>query len=346
MNIALELARAALGALLSTSGPLVARNGAPARSDRGDALDTQLQAMLRLHGWLPQAGHQDRDVARRRREMRLSALLAAGPVPGGLTVTTCEVAGLPARRYTPEGDTDGAGLVYLHGGGFVGGDLDSHHAVCATLADRARCVVVSVAYRLSPEHRFPAALDDAWSAWLATRADAATHGLDPARTALGGDSAGGNLTASTVLLLRDAALPLPCAQLLLYPAVDMTLSQPSHRTLADGYYLDAATIDWFLRQYLRTADDARDPRASPLLADDLSGLPPAHVVTAGFDPLRDEGELYAARLADAGVQVTHQREPGLIHGFANMAGASSAAHEALLRAGDGLAALLRGQVGG
>jgi acetyl esterase len=212
--------------------------------------------------------------------------------------------------------------------------------VCASLAAQATCVVISVDYRLAPEHPFPAPVEDAVACCRALRSRAPELGLDPERLAVGGDSAGGNLATVACRLLRDAGDPLPRGQLLIYPATDMTRSCESHRTLARGFYLEEPTIQWFLDHYLPAPAAALDPRASPLFAERLDGLPPAHVVLAGFDPLRDEGERYAEQLEAAGVPVTRQAEPSQIHGFINLAGASAKSLAALERVGDGLAALL------
>lgn len=338
-KLPLRMAARAMRALAAMPLPLAARlAGPPQRSDRGDPLDPQLALLLRIHALLPDPGFADTAVYARRRSARMTSPLVAPPAPP-VRREALTLAGLPARRYDPGAQAPAPALLFFHGGGFVIGDLDTHDAVCATLAARSGRVVIAVAYRLAPEHRFPAPLDDALAAWRALHAQAAALGLAPDHIAVGGDSAGANLATVLCRLARDAGAPLPRAQLLIYPATDMTCALPSHRSLAAGYYLDAPTIAWFLRQYLPTPDAATDPRASPLFADDLRGLPPAHVVIAGFDPLRDECERYADRLAEAGVAVTRQHEPTLIHGFVNMSGFSRAAHEALLRTSDALARL-------
>lgn len=233
------------------------------------------------------------------------------PGPGGA---------IKARLYRPQIGGTLPGLVFFHGGGWVIGDLDSHDDLCRDLAAQAGCAVLSVDYRLAPEHRFPAAADDAMAAndWVIT--NAATLGMDPARLAVGGDSAGGNLAAVVALAARDAGQPL-AAQLLIYPVTDMSrLQGESYAACGDGYGLTAGAMAWFRDHYLASAEAAHDWRVSPLLADDLGRLPPALVVTAEFDVLRSEGEAYAKRLAEAGVPTQLTRYDGMIHGFASMAG--------------------------
>jgi acetyl esterase len=207
-------------------------------------------------------------------------------------------------------------LVFFHGGGWVVGDIESHDTGCRHLANRAECAVVSVDYRLAPEHKFPAAVEDclAATAWVA--GNAASLGVDAGRLAVGGDSAGGNLAAVVSLLARDHGTPRIGHQLLIYPATDAAMRHDSMARFAEGYVLTRSTMRWFYEQYLRTLADAADWQASPLAAPDLGGLPPAFVLTAGYDPLCDEGDAYAARLAAAGVSVTHRRFTGQIHGFA------------------------------
>ncbi len=226
---------------------------------------------------------------------------------------------IPLRLYRPAGLADPAPLlVYFHGGGWVIGDLDTHDVLCRELADEGRCAVVAVDYRMGPEHRFPAAVDDALAATRWLHAQAAALGLDPGRTAVGGDSAGGNLAAVVALALRDAgAGPAPKLQLLIYPATDMRAQAPSHRANGQGYLLTADTIAYFRSHYLDECEYA-DTRASPLLHADLSKLPPALVITAGFDPLRDEGRQYADALSAAGTPCQYVCFERQIHGFITM----------------------------
>lgn len=226
---------------------------------------------------------------------------------------------LPLRLYRPHSALATLpALLYLHGGGWAAGDLDTHDHLCRHLAFAGDAVVVSLDYRLAPEHPFPAAFEDCIAAWQWLREAAPGLGIDPARCAVGGDSAGGNLAAALCLHLRDAALALPRFQLLIYPAVDFTADNDSLRDNGSGYLLTRDALEMFTGWYL--GDDAlrRDPRASPMLAADLAGLPPALVQTAEYDPLRDEGAAYAERLRAAGVTVDHRLYPGMLHGFARM----------------------------
>jgi acetyl esterase len=221
---------------------------------------------------------------------------------------------IPVRIYRPDSEAPLPFVVYFHGGGWVIGDISTHDTTCQRLAAGVPAVVVSVDYRLAPEHHFPAAVDDCDAATGWVSAHAAEFGGDPARLAVAGDSAGGTLAAVVARHARDAGGPPIAFQLLVYPATDMTRALPSHSENGKGYLLDSDTMTWFLDHYLADAD-RRHPDASPLFADDLSGLPPALVVTAEFDPLRDEGEAYAERLRQAGVTVTMSRYDGMIHAF-------------------------------
>ena len=254
------------------------------------------------------------------------------PGPGG---------GIPVRVYRPE--TEAAALpvlTFFHGGGWVFGNLESHDHVCRALAHEADCLVVAVDYRLAPEHKYPAALDDCYAvtAWLA--ANAPEMGGDGARIAVGGDSAGGNLAAAVCLAARERGGPAIAFQLLIYPATDHTADTDSLARNAIGYLLTRDAIEWCKALYLRDADDARDPLASPLLADDLAGLPPALVQTAEFDPLLDEGTAYAERLAAAGVATEHLTYAGMVHGFVRMGALIDDANAAIADAAKRLKAAL------
>ncbi len=226
-------------------------------------------------------------------------------------------------------------VVFFHGGGCTIGDLDTHDVPCRTLANFARCAVLAVDYRLGPEHRFPAAFEDAVAAVRWTAAHAADLDLDPERIAVAGDSAGGNLAAGTALALRGG-VPRMVLQVLFYPGVDAHGTWPSRTEYASGYMLEREDMLWFKGNYLRDEADAKDWRVSPLRAADHSGLPPAYVFTAGFDPLRDEGAAYAQKLQASGVRVTYECFEGMIHGFITMGGALAAANHALYRAAQGL----------
>lgn len=233
-----------------------------------------------------------------------------------------------ARVYQPGGDAPRPLVVFFHGGGFVSCGLDTHDGLCSGLAARAGAIVVSIDYRLAPEHPFPAAVDDAVAALRAVHRNAAALGGDPARIAVAGDSAGGTLATVSARLVRSAGMRL-AHQLLLYPVTDSACDTASHREHANAPILDSGLMRWFWRQYLQDADHGRDPRASPLHAADLAAMPPATVITAGVDPLRDEGEAYALALVAAGVPVTLRRWPGQFHGFASLIGQLDAADEAL-----------------
>ena len=211
-------------------------------------------------------------------------------------------------------------LVYVHGGGYVVGSLNSHDAPLRQLAHEAQCVVVAVDYRLAPEHPCPAAIEDAQAAFLWVRDHAAELEVDPARLAMGGDSAGGNLTAVVCQQLVQQGLPTPAAQVLIYPATDMAASTPSRDALTQGIFLEPALIAWFTQHYLQGAVDPADVRASPLRASSLVGQPPALVLTCGFDPLRDEGVAYGKKLAGAGVAVEFVHFAAQMHGLLGMAG--------------------------
>ncbi|PIE19112.1 MAG: hypothetical protein CSA66_03070 [Proteobacteria bacterium] len=232
-------------------------------------------------------------------------------------------------------------LLYFHGGGFVVGDLDTHDGVCRHLAARSGVQVIAVDYRLAPEAPFPAAFDDALAAFRWARDTGEAQGILCDRVAVGGDSAGGNLAAAVSLAAVRAGEPGPAFQLTLYPMVDAVERRRSFALFGDGFGLDVSTIDWFLDHYTGPDADRADLRLSPLLADDLSGLPPAYVAAAGFDPLRDEAAAWAQRLRGANVPVEYVCHQGLIHAFANLAAALPEAAEALDRAADALAAALR-----
>ena len=228
---------------------------------------------------------------------------------------------VPVRIYTPEAEAGPNGLpalLFLHGGGWVFGDLDTHDALCCILAHEAGCIIVSVDYRLAPEYKFPAALNDSLAAldWVA--ANAAQFGGDAFSLAIGGDSAGANLAAAACQVARDKGGPPIVFQLLIYPAVDFTADMTSPRGNAAGFGLSDQAIAWMRECYLNDPFDATDPRASPAMAKDLKGLPPALIQTAEFDPLHDEGKAYAEALRAAGGTAIHINYPGMIHGFMRM----------------------------
>src|SRR5213594_3317229 len=246
---------------------------------------------------------------------------------------------IPLRVYTPEGRAPFPVLVYFHGGGWVIGNLETHDGVCRHLANAAGAVVVSVEYRLAPEHPFPASGEDAYAATRWVAANAAVIGGDAKRIAVGGDSAGGNLAAVVSLMARDRGGPPLVFQLLVYPVTNVPSAQTaSYRENAEGYFLTAKMMHWFWDHYCGKNPDLSDPYLCPLRAKDLKRLPPALVVTAEFDPLRDEGEAYAARLREAGVPVTSKRYPGMIHGFFGMGAVLTQARAATKEAAEALRA--------
>lgn len=313
-----------------------------------DALDPDIEAVLERGKQAAATVTDPWDLATQRRMFAAAGNANAPEPPPMRRVTDVAIPGpagdIPARLFEAVSVATGTPppmMVYFHGGGWVLGSLDSHDTFARVLSDVCGAVVVSVDYRLAPEHRFPAAVDDAWAATQWAAVNAAALGADPARLAVAGDSAGGNLAAVMCLLARDAGGPSIAAQMLLYPAVDFTAETGSRRDLATGYGLTTQALDWFAEQYLNDPADARDPHASPLLAENHANLPPAVVAVGHFDPLRDESEAYAERLRAAGVSVTYACHPGMTHGFLRMGGAVRRANPALAET----AAALRAAMG-
>jgi acetyl esterase len=258
-----------------------------------------------------------------RQQLRTVVTLMDAPAPRLPRVDDIRIPGpagaIPARVYAPSaGGASLPAVVYFHGGGWVQGDLETHHGLCARLAKHAGALVVAIDYRLAPEHKFPAAVEDCLAAyrWLRTRGREV--GADPARVAVAGDSAGGNLSAVVSQLAASGGTPVPTCQALIYPALDFSLDTDSHRELADGHVIPRDRILWYMEQYLRSEADKADQRASPLRAPSLAGQPPTLIVTAGFDPLRDEGRAYADRLREAGVDVVYREYTGQIHAFVSL----------------------------
>jgi acetyl esterase len=280
------------------------------------------------------------------RQMMALLTAADGPPEDVADVADGTLAGpagpIPVRIYRPAAApaAGAACLVWYHGGGWVIGDLESADPTARKLANRSGAVVVSVDYRLAPEHPYPAAVDDCVAALDAVRREAAGLGVDPARLAVGGDSAGGNLAAVVAIDARDRGVALR-HQLLVYPVCDATLSQPSVEENGEGYLLTKGAMAWFVGHYLG-AGDPTDWRVSPLFAADVAGVAPATVITAEYDPLRDEGRAYAERLAAAGVEVAHRCFAGQIHGFFGLGAVTPAAGEAVAFAGERLRAALAG----
>jgi acetyl esterase len=309
----------------------------------GNTLDTTLQLMLagqRAVGIDGLVSSDDVDVARA--QLRTLAASFKQDIPVA-AVTNLSIPGpegpISARHYRPEGiatGSDGAApmLVFFHGGGWVIGDLDTHDDVCRLICRDGRMHVLSVDYRLAPEHKAPAAAVDAFAAYQWAIENAQRMGADVERIAVGGDSAGGNLAAVVCQQARSSVTPLPALQLLIYPRTNFAGETRSITLFADGYFLTKRDIDWFTDKYLDGASiEATDPQVSPLLADDLSGLPPALVLTGGFDPLRDEGNQYAEAMRAAGVAVDLRELGSLVHGFANFfplgGGSTTATAEAI-----------------
>ncbi len=283
-------------------------------------LDPQVQAFLDEIAALdpPPLETMTPDEAR---EMCIAEIEALGEPEAVAEVRDFTVPGpggeVPVRLYKPEsaGDEPLPVLVFYHGGGWVVCNLDTHDTLCRQLANAVGCAVVAVDYRLAPEHKYPAAVDDSYAAASWVMENAGTFGGDPARVAVGGDSAGGNLATVVSMMARDRGEPMPVCQILIYPVTDYDLERPSYLENAEGYVLTKAAMRWFFDCYFERDEDGYQPYASPIRAESLVGLPPALVITSEYDPLRDEGEAYAARLKEAGVPVKHTRYDGMIHPF-------------------------------
>ncbi|CAB1076308.1 Esterase/lipase [Olavius algarvensis Delta 1 endosymbiont] len=296
------------------------------------SLDPQVVKILEEAQSLGLPDYQDLSPTEARQQMRDHA----PPVQPNLAVE--KVVGrtipgpegnIPIRLYYPAGDGLFPTVVYFHGGGWVIGDLETHHAFCHALAKSSGCLVVAVDYRLAPEHRYPAAVEDAYAAtkWVAENAE--TIQADPDRFAVCGDSAGGHLAAVVSMMARDRKGPGIDLQILIYPITDCRFDTPSYDENREGYMLTRDLMKWFWNYFINDESEADDPYVSPLRAKDLSGLPPALILTAGYDPLRDEGEAYGRRLQEAGVNVTLSRYPGMIHAFIRMTAVLDKANEAL-----------------
>ncbi|WP_025291678.1 alpha/beta hydrolase [Sphingomonas sanxanigenens] len=271
---------------------------------------------------------------------QMSAAMAQPADPAdGVETRDLEADGVPVRLYrrTEAGDAPEPVLLFLHGGGYIACSIDSHERLCSRLARLAGCTIVSVEYRLAPEHVFPAAVDDAWTAlnWLAR--EAVALGVDPARIAVGGDSAGGTLATVAAIRARDAGGPGLVHQLLIYPGADLVEQTESRRAFAEGYFLDADFSELCLNAYLPRREDRAHPWVSPSRTASLAGLPPATILTAECDPLRDEGRDYGLRLRAAGVAVDGRTYPGMFHGFVSMFGVLPEADAAVADAAAALA---------
>jgi len=284
-------------------------------------LDPQAKAVLDQFASMGGQQLHEMSVAQAR-ELILGMVALAGEPESVARIENRTVPGpageIPVRIYAPVGTAPFPVLVYFHGGGWVIGNLDTHDGICRSLANRVGCLVVSVDYRLAPEHPFPAAPEDCYAAtrWLAEHAG--SLGGDKGRIAVGGDSAGGNLAAVVALMARDRGGPKLAFQLLVYPATDTDFETRSYRENSEGYFLTRADMVWFWNHYAPRDEDRRNPYAAPLRAASLRGLPPALVITAEFDPLCDDGNAYAGRLREDGVPVRLSQQDGLIHGFFQM----------------------------
>jgi len=322
-------------ALLLLPDPLIVRlAGRPAPVIDGQRLDPGVHLLLVDRATHLRYGLIEPTVAAGRARYRRDTFNFAGRRTRVGSVRELTVGGaagpLGARLYRPPGAMlDAPLLVYLHGGGFAIGDLDTHDEPCRVLCRHARTAVLSIGYRLAPEHPFPAAVDDALAAWRWARADAGTLGIDRDRISIGGDSAGGNL-AAVVAQQTAGSDDAPAGQLLIFPVVDPVTPRPSRELFRDGLFLTMRDVEAFGRTYAGgQTGDPRDPRVAPLFAPQLRGLAPALVITAGFDVLRDEGEAYARALRDAGNVVRLRRFPSLIHGFIHITDVSPAARSAM-----------------
>lgn len=309
-------------------------------AESSDELDPELAAVVAEieEAGVPQWSALSVDSARRIED----EVFSGGASPDLRTVRDLRIDGpagdLPIRVYRPDRE-DPPTLVFTHGGGWTLGTLDSSDNICRELASRAECLVLSVDYRLAPEHPFPAATDDAYAAleWAAAHAD--ELGGDPGRLGVAGTSAGGNLAAASAIRARDAGLELD-GQFLLYPMTDRRFDRPSYDEHGDGPLLTAADVRWFWNQYLRSPVDEHNPFATVCRAPDLAGVAPARVVTAGHDVLRDEGAAYAARLADDGVETAHENYPSMTHGFLSLTDSVSRADKAMNALTDAIRARL------
>ena len=318
-NVRMSVTTRVFRFLLSLPEPILAwlDGGEPVVRD-GRVLNRRVQALLAL-GERTGYGALQLDVAANRARLKRLARIGM-PTITSVYVVDRRIPGpggeLPIRIYRRFGTAAAApAIIYLHGGGWVSGDLDTHDGTCRLLANVTDCVVVSVDYRLAPEHRFPAAVEDVVAAYVWVHEHAGELAIAPGRVGVMGDSAGGNLSAVLALEVRRLDLPPLTAQGLVYPAVDMEFRSPSHQTMGSGFGLSRSDMEWFRDLYLPSPDDWLSPRVSPLHAAELSGLAPALVVTAGFDPLRDEGQAYAHALAAAGVPVRYRCYDDMIHGF-------------------------------
>ena len=314
-----------------------------------EKLDPGVRALLEAIAALGEPPLESLSAEKARKRSSESLIPVAGVVEPLRSIENLRIPGplgeIPIRVYTPDTPAPRPAMVYFHGGGWVIWDLDTHDVVCSAIAQRAGAVVVSVDYRLAPEHKFPAAVTDAYAATAWVSANAARLGIDAARISVGGDSAGGNLAAVVSLKSRNENGPAIALQALIYPVTDLSsMTTPSYVEFAEGHQLSKAVMEWFRDHYLTSPADAANPYASPLLATDLRGLPPAVILTAECDPLRDEGEAYGKRLAEAGVPVTCTCYAGMIHPFFSLSGAIPRALDAFQQVADSVRTAVRVKV--
>lgn len=331
-------------------GPFLSRS-VPSDYDVGMALHPQCKFVLdqmAATGGRPMEQMTPQELRAERAAQGEAMAALAGPLQPVARIENRAVHGpaqpIPIRVYWPSIGKNLPAVVYFHGGGWVIGTLDSIDRTMRALANASGCVVISVDYRLAPEHKFPAAVEDADAAIRYVAEHATEFGIDPNRIAVAGDSAGGNLATVSCLIARDRGGPKICFQLMVYPVVDYDDHRPSSREFAEGHFLTLSMMDYFWRHYLALPADGKHPHASPIRAESLAGLPPAMVITAECDPIRDQGEEYAQRLREAGVPVTLKRYEGAIHVFFNLGGVIDLGKQAVEDAGAALRAALGAQV--
>jgi acetyl esterase len=339
------LAAAAMVASTACQSSILGKDSAARKSRRGQAEPTsQMQQVLDAHAFLEPKPIVDLAPVEARRQpspgdalvqvLQMRGQLSPQPTPAVGRIETRMLPGaeepLRARIYTPAGDGPFPVIVYFHGGGWVLGSIDAYDASCRALSTLSKAVVVSVDYRLAPEHKFPAAHEDCHAALQHVMANAVEYGGDPARVAVAGESVGGNLATAACLLAHQRGGRMPIHQLLIYPVTDSSFDTPSYREEADARPLDLAMMRWFFGHYLRSEADGASPLVSPLRADDgdLRALPPATLITAEIDPLRSEGQAYGKKLASLGVGVSSRNYPGVTHEFFGMAAVVDEARQA------------------
>ena len=323
-----RIERGAFAALLAMPPALTKLAAGKPHVVDGQTLDPQIQVGLRILSKIAGPELDELPIDKARAVLEQESWLFGGEPAEVASSRDLLIPGpagdIPARLHLPitaggaPADAPLPLLIWFHGGGWVLGSIESHEPVARAFCHHAQVAVLNVGYRLAPEHPFPAAFEDAEAAFLWAHEHATELGIDADRIALGGDSAGGNLSAAVALARTRAGGPKPAFQLLIVPAVDMVGHTRSTDLFATGYFLTEANMEWYKNHYLPPGADRSDPRASPLLAEDLTGVPPAYVAVAGFDPLRDEGEAYAVRLRAAGVPVTLRRHRSAVHPFINI----------------------------